>query len=145
MSDDPKFVAERLVWRFKKSGAEGVASKPYAYFPDQVRDAVRLDAGLLENEVPAVLCYLSGTKWALLTTERLVWRADGAHVMAVDLSRIKDATVEAGSLLSAGSKRLMNALTIVETDGTRHQIELEPGMPFSGFWNAVKAASGGDS
>lgn len=142
MSNDPRFVADRLVWRFKKSGAEGAFSKPFQSFPEEVRTRVRQDAELGENEVPAVLCHLSDAQWTLLTNSRVVWRVE-ARTHCVDLKRVADATVEGGSLLRAGGKHVLTALTLVETDGTRHQVEIEPGQPFSGFWNAIKAASEG--
>lgn len=74
MSNDPSFVADRLVWRFKKSGAEGAYSKAFQSFPEQVQESVRRGAELGENEAPAVLCYRSDATWTLLTNARIVWR-----------------------------------------------------------------------
>ncbi len=142
MTNDPTFEAERLIWRFKKSGAEGVFSKPFLSFPEQVQDAVRQEAAIRDGEVPAILCYLSAAKWALLTNERVVWSVQ-AQVRSVELIHIADATVERTALLQAGSKQALRSLTVIESTGARHLIDLEPGPPFSGFWNAIKAASEG--
>jgi len=142
MSNDPSFIADRLVWRFKKSGAEGTYSKAFQSFPEQVQESVRQGAELGEKEAPAVLYYRSDATWTLLTNARIVWR-EGERTRWIDLKRVADATVEGGALLQAGGKGALSTLTIVESDGTRHQLELEPGPPFSGFWNAIKAASEG--
>lgn len=142
MTNDPTFEAERLIWRFKKSGAEGVFSMAFLSFPEQVQDAVRQEAAIRDGEVPAILCYLSAAKWALLTNERVVWGVQ-AQVRSVELIHVADATVESTALLRAGSKQALSSLTLVDSTGTRYQIDLEPGPPFSGFWNAIKAASEG--
>jgi len=142
MSDGPRFAADRLVWRFKKSGGEGAFSKAFQSFSEQVQETIRHEAEVSENEAPAILCYLSEDTWTLLTSERIVWRVE-ARTNSVDLKRVADATVESGALLRAGGMKELSSLTLLESDGTRHQIELEPGPPFSGFWNAIKAASRG--
>ena len=143
MSSDHQFLAERLVWRFKKSGGEGVASKSFQQFSEDVQEAVRASAGLHGDETPAVLCYFSEERWTLLTTTRLVWRTtQDADITSLDLNRIINVTVEGSALLRAGGKKELSILTVVERGGDKYQIELEPGMPFSGFWNAVKAAAG---
>jgi hypothetical protein len=139
MTNDSQFVADRLVWRFKKSGGEGVACKPFSAFPDHVQDSVLLDARLREDEVASILCHFSETKWTLLTTERLVWKYDRASVSSVDLARIEKTTPEKETM-GRGGKLAQHVLTIVETAGARHHLELEPGRPFFGFWNAVIAA-----
>lgn len=138
MNDDPQFVADRLVWRFKKSGGEGLFSKPFGSFPDSVQASVRKTAALDAREVPALLCYQSATRWTLLTNARIVW-IDEPRIHSLRLDSVVDATMDSEALLVAGGKGTLSALTVVERGGSRHRLELEPGPPFSGFWNAIKA------
>jgi hypothetical protein len=139
MNKDPKLEAERLIWRFKKSGGEGVFSKPFLAFSDHIRKTILLEAQVRDSEVPAILFYFDEARWTLLTNERVVWR-DEAQVSSLELTSIADATVDSSALRRAGSKATLDTLTIVESTGSRHQIHVEPGPPFSGFWNAIKAA-----
>jgi hypothetical protein len=60
---DPVFVAERLVWRFHKSGDVGNDTIPFASFAKGIRDAIasQIDAG--PHEVPVVLHHVSDDSW----------------------------------------------------------------------------------
>jgi hypothetical protein len=137
---DPHFIAGRLVWRFTKSGGEGIHCKPFIAFPDQVQEAVRVQGALHAHEIPAVLCYFSNEKWVLLTTERLLWRSEAAVATSVELVHVKDEMVEPHAMAQARNKLAWSVLTIVEDSGARHHIELESGKPFFGFLNALMAA-----
>jgi hypothetical protein len=54
---------------------------------------------------------------------------------------IVDATVEPTQIASKKTKADLDELTIVTKAGSRHRISLEPGPPFSGFWNVLKTVA----
>jgi hypothetical protein len=135
----PSFRAERLVWRFRKSGADGEVTKPFEGFAMSVRGALLQQFTLGPAEVPAVACVHSNDRWVLLTTERLVW-ADGGAVTSVPVAQLSDVTIDSNDLLSEG-KLGLSRLRVVTPEGRSYKIEIEKGQPFWGFWNMLKAAA----
>jgi hypothetical protein len=133
----PEYRAERLAWRFQKSGKDGRYARQFASFDELKRgNLVRL-AEIHEYEIPSVGYYVDDAKWALLTSEQLIWVHDGER-MALKLDDIEDATVEPQSLLHAGTKQNLTELTVVAKDGRHYRLQLEAGKPFFGFWNTLK-------
>ena len=142
---DATFYADRLVWQFRKSGGAGKFAKAFGAHPDEVRTRmVARVGGLREGEVPALACYTRDDCWVLLTTDRLAW-VDDEDLTELRTADIADATVDVSALRAGSGKGGMSELTIVTKDGRRYRLRLEPGPPFSGFWNALKtvAASSG--
>jgi hypothetical protein len=133
----PNFRADRLAWRFRKSGADGHHTKQFAAFDVDVQKALARLAEIAENELPAVGCYFDDENWALLTNERLIWSRGGCRTL-LKLDEIDDVTVGLQALLHAGTKKELTELTVLTKEGWHHQLQLEAGPPFSGFWNAVK-------
>ena len=104
--------------------------------------ALRMLAGLRDDEAFAVACYIDDARWLLLTDRRVVWTRD-ARLHEIPLDQLVDATVEADALRDAGSKALLSTLMLVTSDGRRTPIEVEAGAPFVGMWNALKVAAAG--
>jgi hypothetical protein len=137
---DPAFVAERLVWRFHKSGDATDDTMPFASFAKGLRDAIaaQIDAG--PHEVPVILHRVSDDSWTLLTTERLLWRVPTAGLISVPLGRIEAVEVDRRAHIGTRLHAFPSKLRIVETDGTEHRIQLEPGNPCYGFMDTIRSA-----
>ena len=89
------------------------------------------------SEVPALAHIGSAGGWMLVTNERVVW-GTGTAMEDLGFSDLADATVEPRDLPAARSKSRLVALTLRAVSGDSHKLELEPGPPFSGIWNALK-------
>lgn len=139
MTTTPDYRAGRLAWRFTKSGGSGHRIQLFVSLPDESRQRLQVLLGPRQEEVPALGAYSDDANWMALTSERLVWTIAG-RTQAVELDDLADATVDAPALLRG--KEQLRVLTLVLRSGARLTIELEPGPPFSGVWNALKMAAG---
>jgi hypothetical protein len=137
MRQDAAFLAERFVWCFNKSGETGKYTRPFEHLEPTSSEILLSQIVLGEEEIPAVSCYISEQQWCLITTQRVVWLKENEQ-KSVWLDDVVDATVDPMSLMLAGSKKGLTRLTLVTKLGAKHELELEPGQPFSGFWNVLK-------
>jgi hypothetical protein len=133
---DPSFVAERLMWRFRKSGAEGEHTRLMPNVDPALRDHIEQLARIQPGEVPVALFHTSDTRWALLTTDRLVWSSPaGQQELALPtITNVNTHSVFAVRPGGFGPMRVQ-----VGTTAT-YIIELESGAPFYAFLNATLAA-----
>ena len=122
---------------FKKSGANGDRTRLFEGFPVEMREHICRAAQLRPGEIPALAHVSSLSQWVLATSDRVIWIAQG-ELSFLDYSRLKDATVDPTDLLYARGKGDLDVLSLEATDGSVYKLTLEPGQPFSGFWNAVK-------
>jgi hypothetical protein len=134
------FRANRLAWRFKKSGQNGDFLMAIADLDANVRDTLLRLAQLQDLEVAAVGLFRSERDWVLITSRRILWKRD-EDTGTIALSALSDATIDARDLKTAGRKDRVDTLTVVTTSGDRHHLVLECGPPLSGAWNALKMAA----
>lgn len=143
MTKTDSFRAQRLIWRFKKSGGSGEVLKPLCEHRDEVREQLLAAVQLHPGEEPAIGLFRKGDDWVLVTSQRVLWNRHGG-VGAVDLSALADATVDISALEREGGKERVQTLTLLTRGGARVQLYLEAGAPFSGAWNALKMAASWD-
>ncbi len=129
--------ANRLVWRFQKSGANGEHTKVIGDLREDVRERLGILAGVRPPEIAAIGRLQSDSDWLLVTSARVVW-CDDHQVQEVPLSQIADATVTADDLRTAGRAERLATITLVTRAGERRSIRIEPGHALSGVWNALK-------
>lgn len=134
---DPAWRAERIGWRFRRSGADGEATRVFDAFPPKVQARLTNFAGVKEGEVPAVATYLTDTDWVLVTSNRVILPGDGVLAF-LSLAEVRDATLLPGDLIEAGGKGKVEKLTVVTYDDRQVPIRVEAGRPMSGMWNAMK-------
>ena len=125
---DAAFLRSRIVWRFRRHGAESAQTK--------LVDAAPVD--LAPDELPVVLFRPDPDHWALLTTRRVITCTAGAltSIDAAVIRTIRPLSADFRSLKKSGGS---GALVIMTDDGIRHEIQLEGGAPFFGFWNASQS------
>jgi hypothetical protein len=131
---------DRLVWRFRKSGASGAYTMPFDELAEDQKRIVLADTRMVAGEVPVLACVFGPGSWSVLTTRRLLSKRDG-KVLDIPISDIVDATIDRGDILAARSKVDLQKLTLITGSGTTHVIQLEPGPPFFGFWNVMKTVA----
>lgn len=142
-NDDSKFVMERLVWRFHRSGGVGRYTKSFSEFDQETQSRLCQAAILAISEIPALLYYRAPTEWTLVTSCRLVWKCGSSSVRSLKFEQIKDVTTDPELMRQAGGLQRLASLTILASDGTSHQVPVEPGEPLSGFWNALRMVASG--
>jgi hypothetical protein len=123
-----------LVWRFRKSGSDGEFTRPFAEWPPEIQAVLNATIEFSGDEVAAVASYRNENQWAVLTTDRLIW-ADhqGIHqLLGRDISHDTFAPPKVGS-----TKENLDRLSLT-SNGVNHEIYLEPGPLFFGFWNALR-------
>jgi hypothetical protein len=131
---------DRLIWRFHKSGASGAYTKPMRDFDNVRRELILKVCPLAADEEPVIACIFGENLWTMLTTQRLVWKR-GAECGELPIGELADATVDPRDLVAAGTKGGLRKLTVVTKRSDRYVIEIEPGEPFSGFWNVLKTVA----
>lgn len=134
---DAAWRAEKIAWRFRRSGEDGEATRVFDAFPPDVQTRLIDLADLREGEMPAVATYRSDTEWMLVTSDRVIWPDDGV-LGSMSLTEVEDATVLTRDLLAAGSKGKVEKVTVVTVDGRQVPVRVEAGRPLSGVWNAMK-------
>ncbi|MCC6995791.1 MAG: hypothetical protein IT370_14365 [Deltaproteobacteria bacterium] len=136
---DTAFIADRIVWQFRRSGADGQQLRVFSAHPPGVQAQIGTMVGLGESEVPALAYFVDSADWVLLTTDRLA-RSENGQISSIPRGRIVDASVDAASLRQAGAlgKEGLRTLVVTTVDGASSRIVLEAGRPFVGFWNALK-------
>ncbi len=136
--DNRSIRVDRVLQVFEKRGGNGEFTKPFDQLPDSIQSDLLAAATLNEEEVPILASVHSASSWVLLTCDRLLWTvADG--VREVSWESIRDATIPVSSMAALRSKvKLENAILEVATDSGAVEVVIEPGKPFSGFWNVLK-------
>lgn len=134
---DPAWRAEKIGWRFRRSGEDGESTRVFGAFPAEVQARLTDLADVGATEVPAVATFRNDTEWMLVTSDRVIWPEDGG-VASMSLTEVKDATVIPRDLLAAGGKGKVEKVTVVTGDNQQVPIRVEAGRPLSGVWNAMK-------
>lgn len=131
--------ADRLFRQFERSGGGGRFSRLFEEHTLEAQQSMRDAASLGAGEVPLIACFLNATEWVLLTSERLISNSKRGFE-TLDWGQITDATVDEMVIAEGGAeaKRELDQLEVVVADGRRVPIDLEPGYPFSAFWNVLK-------
>jgi hypothetical protein len=96
------------------------------------------------NEIPLIAYFADFGNWLILTTERLVW-SNKNNVTSPESSDIVDASVDAAALMSARAKDKLEDLAIRVRSDASYRIKVEPGPPFLGLWNVLKAVAAGNT
>jgi hypothetical protein len=146
VTDTAEFLADRLGWVFRRTGAPGQSTRAFSELPEADQLRLRTSASVAPGEVPVLAHNTTDqNEWVVLTTERLVWSTSG-RIESVRCADIREATIDSVSLRDAGSagKAGLRTLAIVMANGQVRHIDVEPGPPFSGFWNVVKTIADGN-
>ncbi|MEL6345135.1 MAG: hypothetical protein AAFV53_18650 [Myxococcota bacterium] len=134
---DPAWRAEKIGWRFRRSGQDGEATRVFDAFSPEVQTRLTGLAELRRDEVPAVATYRDESVWMLVTSDRVIWPEEGS-VASMPLTEVKDATVLPRDLLAAGGKGKVEKVTLVTLNDRQVPVRVEAGRPLSGVWNAMK-------
>lgn len=140
MNQSDAFRANRLAWRFKKSGASGRELRVFGDLSQGTRATLIDSAGVSPPEEAAIGLYRGSGDWMLITSRRVIWEG-GGNRDELALSEVADATVDPRDLARAGTKSEVDTITIVTKDGRRKRMTVESGGALSGVWNALKMAA----
>jgi len=144
MANRHLFRAERLLWRFQRSGGFGVLTKAFSDLPEHARACLTSLTEFRESEVPLVACFRDMHNWVVLTTDRLAW-ADASGVRSVAVRDVWDArpSEECMSRLRENweAKLAWDHLLVTCRDASRFELWLEPGRPFFGFLNVLRVVA----
>jgi hypothetical protein len=135
---DTTLRTNRVLNIFERRGGSGEYTKPFQDFAEDVQRELGAGAAIQEGEVPLIASYRNRDSWVLLTSRRLVWLEGGTR-NSLPWERIKDATIPTSAMAALRSSvKLENARLEVLTDAGKVEVLVEPGKPFSGFWNVLK-------
>ena len=118
------------------------ATRLFERFPPELQRQLRVHAGLVFEEQPLVACYLNQSTWAVLTTQRFIWRlAD--HQTTLTWEELADVQMLQRPPRSRQGQGAVatSSLQVVARSGQAYLVELEAGQPFFGFWTALKMIS----
>jgi hypothetical protein len=132
-----EFRKDRILWRFAKSGGNGLFTRPFSDAQPNVVAEIHNQVAMMAGESPILLSYREESQWVLLTSERFLWRK---HDSKKELAhrQIADATISPAILKKAGSELSIEDLDILTVAGEKHSVTIEAGPPLFGFWNALK-------
>lgn len=131
--------ADRLLRIFERNGHEGPQTRPFYKLPEMAQKCMLDAVNLASAELPVLASFRSDAQWILITSERVIFVADGVE-RSLLWSEIDDVTIDPDFMRSAGGKTALRYLIIV-CGGERVLVEIEPGPPFFGLWNVLKAVS----
>ena len=77
MTQSREFRSDRLVWRFRKTGADGRNTMPFQNLQQATQAKLRRLAEVRPAELPAVACYFDDLNWALIRILKTLWK--GVH------------------------------------------------------------------
>jgi hypothetical protein len=130
-----------IVRQFKKYGSNGRYTKAYPDI-DEGEDKLiqQIKSAHSVNGQPLVIVYSDSDNWTLITSGQLSSSQEG-QVWSVQLSNVTDATVDYEVMRLGGSdiNKWQQLLIITEVGSMR--LILEPGAPYIGVWNALKAVA----
>ncbi len=100
--DDAQWRAQRLEWRFLRSGSEGHDTRLYVNLSVAQRESLQSLGAVREHELAVVATVRDAETMSLVTTRRVLW-ARGGQRGQVSLAAITDATVLPGHFAAAGT------------------------------------------
>src|SRR5512133_3309692 len=136
---------QRLLRVFERTGGSGVGTRPFDSLTEEIKDSIRSEAMLAEEELPILVCYQDEGRWLLLTSERLITKGHPPDDQ-IGWAEILDATVadsEVGKALSVSEngKLTLIRLRIVRANGSVREFEVESGRSFMALWNVLKTVA----
>jgi len=134
--EDAQWRAQRIEWRFLRSGSEGRDTRLYANLHDAQRELLETLGGLGEDELAVIATIRDSETMSLVTTRRVLW-ATGGQKGQVSLAAITDATVLPGHFAAAGGEQGLESLDLVTENGVV-SVAVEPGAPLVGVRNALR-------
>ena len=134
---NPEFLAERLIWQFRRSGGDGEHAGVFDSLAEDVREYLYARASVRATEIPVLANFRDKDTWVILTTERLLSCEKGI-VTTLETSKIDDTTVELSAKYGARDKAALQKL-VVYSNGKAYSIVFEAGRPLIGLWNVLKA------
>ena len=142
---DPDLRASRINRVFERNGRPGRFTQRFDDLPEATRCELQNEVQLRPNEAAILTVYVSRELWALITTDRVIWKKDGA-VVNVEWGEIQDATLPASVKdgITTARKRENDQLEIVTKSGESYLMTLESGPPLSGIWNVLKTIAAGN-
>jgi hypothetical protein len=140
-TNDPAFLASRLLWVFRRWGDSGDYVRPFEELPVGIAKYLRGRIAIGDEEVAVLACFHDDERWVVLTTRRLVSSQTG-NVWSTPNDEIVDVSLEMKDFREAGGKKLVRTLMVRTTAGDAQRLELEAGAPTVGFLNAIKAVAG---
>ena len=137
-TSDRELRVDRMINIFERRGGTGKFTKPFQEFGNDIQLQLSSAAGVREDEVPIIASYRGPDSWVLLTSRRLAWQ-EGPNCESLSWDQIRDATIPTSAMDALRSSvKQQNARLEVVTDTGRVEVLIEPGKPFSGFWNVLK-------
>jgi len=127
---------------FLRNGGEGEHTKLFENLSEPIQGDLREKAILREDEEPVVAYNENGGDWCLITTQRFIWSKLG-QTKNLEFRQLKDATIDSSLAIQhkATSAADLRDLKLITNTNEEISIEIEPGFPFSGIWNALKFLS----
>lgn len=143
LSMAPEFLANRMLWIFRKRGGAGAQTMPFAQLSAHCRQTLAQCMPLEAEEIPVIGCCQEPSDWLLVTTRRVAWAQGGVRT-TVDLADLVDATVSEEDAWQNGALEKLGVrhLTLRTRDGESRRFEVEPGLPLLGLWNLLKWIAG---
>jgi len=142
--DDQEKLKKRLSRIFTRKGEDGHYTRLFENLESAQRRTLLSNARLSEGELPIIGSLESSQRWLLLTTQRIIWNL-GERTQSLPLRAIRDVVSDFRKLVNTGRKKdQMRELQILTMGGEHYTIELEPGAPLIGTWNALKNIGAGN-
>ncbi len=130
--------AQILRSKFLRRGRVGLFTYPFEQAGSALRETVLERAQLGDTEEPVLLSTSSPESWVLFTTTRVLSCTAG-EMRSTDYADI-DAVSLAPRGYTARKKDELDTIELKLTSGTRVLLKVEPGAPFFGLVNALRAA-----
>jgi len=142
--DDQEKLKKRLSRIFTRKGEDGQYTRLFENLESAQRETLLGNVRLSEGELPIIGSLESSQRWLLLTTQQIIWNL-GERTQSLPLHAIRDVVSDFRKLVNTGRKKhQMSELQILTMDGEQYTIELEPGAPLIGTWNALKNIGAGN-
>ena len=127
-------LVKRITRQFGGEAGYGANCRPFADLTDSQQLALLSRFSLEAQELPALGVAPPAGPWLLVTTVRISYD-DGRHRWvqpAANLGHVSRATGQ-----NASRKQDWSVLELDFHNGVRERIQVEPGKPYFGLWNAL--------
>lgn len=119
---------------FNRKGGPGLHTMPFECLDFGQADRILALCALEPGEEPVVIALLGEDVWTLITTLRVVHRAEGR----LEAARHSDIVAVESTQFGTVAKEHMRLLRIRTLRGASDcVVEVEAGAPFSGMWNLL--------
>ena len=128
----------QLVSIFRRNGSSGTQTLEF----DQLPDYEKAEAASMYDAVGGEQAALfhRGKEWIVITDKRVIFGGNGQSKYFFN-EEVKSASFDRLEAMRSRARTASDLDTLVVTlhDGAQHQLRFEPGQPFSGAWNVLKA------